>query len=195
MSSRKRTLIIVLIIIGSILVSLTVNLIISLFQTNNYPIKYRESVEKYASEFNIPEYIIYAVIKTESNFNPELKSQSGAMGLMQMTYKTFKFLASSGHLDETVDESMLYDADTAIRYGTYYLRYLFDRFHKWNTVFAAYNAGEGTVADWLKDPSYANEKGELTNIPYSETRSFVKKVNKAIDYYKNTYYRNEVSVK
>ena len=195
MSSRKRTLIIVAIILASVLISLIANLIISSFQNNNYPIKYSESVEKYASEFNVPEYIIYAIIKTESNFNPKLESESGTLGLMQMTKATFNFLSSGKYLNEESDFEELKDPDTAIRYGTRYLRYLFDKFHKWNTVFAAYNAGEGTVTGWLSDPKYSNEKGELKDIPYQETKNYVNKVNKAIDYYKDTYYRNEVSVK
>lgn len=195
MSSRKRTLIIIAIILASVLISLIANLIISSFQNNNYPIKYSESVEKYASEFNVPEYIIYAIIKTESNFDPDLKSESGALGLMQMIPKTFKFISSGKHLDEDTAFEELEDPDTAIRYGVYYLRYLFNRFHKWNIVFAAYNAGEGTVSEWLNDPKYSNEKGELTKIPDSNVKSYVNKVNKAINYYKDTYYRNEVSVK
>lgn len=195
MSNRKRTVIIIAIILASIAVSFIANFIISMHQSNAYPIKYSKIVEKYASEFNVPEYIIYAIIKTESNFDPDLKSESGALGLMQMIPKTFKFISSGKHLDEDTAFEELEDPDTAIRYGVYYLRYLFNRFHKWNTVFAAYNAGEGTVSKWLNDPKYSNEKGELTKIPDSNVKSYVNKVNKAINYYKDTYYRNEVSVK
>ena len=94
MSNRKRTVIIIAIILASIAVSFIANFIISMHQSNAYPIKYSKIVEKYASEFNVPEYIIYAIIKTESNFDPDLKSESGALGLMQMIPKTFKFISS-----------------------------------------------------------------------------------------------------
>jgi soluble lytic murein transglycosylase len=195
MSKNKRTVIIIAIILGSILISLFANLIISLVQKASYPKKYEEFVEKYASEYNVPEYVIYAVIDTESGFDPNARSSAGAFGLMQMIPSTLKFLASDEHLDEDVEFDDLADPETAIRYGTYYLRYLFNKFHKWSVVFAAYNGGEGRVAEWLNDPKYSSDGETLKKIPIKETRNYVKKVNKAIDYYKNTYYRNGVSVK
>ena len=195
MSSRKRTLIIIAIVLGAILLSVVANLVITLVQKASYPKKYEELVEKYASEYNVPEYIIYAVINTESGFDPNAESSAGAFGLMQMMPSTFKYLTSDRHLDEEKEFKDLADPDTAIRYGTYYLRYLFDKFHKWNVVFAAYNAGEGRVSEWLDDVEYSKDGETLNKIPIRETRNYVKKVNKAINYYKYTYYRNGVSVK
>ena len=195
MSRNKRTVIIIAIILGSILISLFANLIISLVQKASYPKKYEEFVEKYASEYNVPEYVIFAVINTESGFDPNAESSAGAFGLMQMMPSTQKYLATDAHLDEDTDFEDLADPDVAIRYGTYYLRYLFDKFHKWSVVFAAYNAGEGRVSEWLDEPKYSEDGETLKKIPIRETRNYVKKVNKAIDYYKDTYYRNGVSVK
>ena len=195
MNSRKRTVIIIAIILGSIILSLIANIIISSIQKASYPKKYEEIIAKYSSEYNIPEYIIYAVINTESKFDPTAKSSAGAYGLMQMMPNTFKFIASDEHLGEDISFEELSNPDVAIRYGTYYLRYLFDKFHKWNVVFAAYNAGEGKVCDWLKDIEYSDNGENLKKIPIKETQNYVKKVNRAIDYYKNTYYRNGVSVK
>ena len=195
MSSRKRTLIIIAIIIGSMLISLIANLTINSIKKSSYPKKYTELVEIYASEYNVPEYIIYAIIATESGFDPEAKSSEGALGLMQMTKSTFKYLSSDAHFDEDIEFEAIFDPETAIRYGTYYLRYLFNKFHKWNVAFAAYNAGEGQVLEWLDDTRYSKDGENLSKIPIKETRSYVKKVNKAISYYKDTYYRNGVSVK
>ena len=195
MSNRKRTVIIIAIILGSIILSALANLLISLIQKASYPIKYEEIVERYASEYNVPEYVIYAVINTESEFDPNAKSSAGAFGLMQMMPSTLNYLASDSHLDEDIEFEALSDPDVSIRYGTYYLRYLFDKFHKWSVVFAAYNAGEGRVSEWLDEPKYSVDGETLKKIPIRETRNYVKKVNKAIDYYKDTYYRNGVSVK
>ena len=160
-----------------------------------YPVKYQSTVEEYASEYNIPAYVILAIIDTESGFDPGAISSSGAQGLMQMMPKTFDWLTSSEHLDENLSSLELYEPETSIKYGTYYLRYLFDKFGNWDTVFAAYNGGEGNVTKWLADPQYSDGKGNLTYIPFEETRDYVKKVNKAIDYYKNTYYKNEEGIK
>ena len=195
MSNRKRTVIIIAIILGSIILSALANLLISLIQKASYPIKYEDIVERYASEYNVPEYVIYAVINTESEFDPNAKSSAGAFGLMQMMPSTLNYLASDSHLDEDIEFEALSDPDVSIRYGTYYLRYLFDKFHKWSVVFAAYNAGEGRVSEWLDEPKYSEDGETLKKIPIRETRNYVKKVNKAIDYYKDTYYRNGVSVK
>jgi soluble lytic murein transglycosylase len=187
MSRNKRTVIIIAIILGSILISLFANLIISLVQKASYPKKYEEFVEKYASEYNVPEYVIYAVIDTESGFDPNARSSAGAFGLMQMIPSTLKFLASDEHLDEDVEFDDLADPETAIRYGTYYLRYLKDKFGDWNTVLAAYNAGEGKVSKWLKDERYSSDGKTLHTIPIAETENYVKKVNNEIGIYRILY--------
>ena len=195
MSSRKRTVIIIAILLGSILISFIANLVITLVQKSSYPIKYEEYVEKYASEYNVPEYVIYAVIKVGSGFDPNAKSNDGALGLMQMSPIVLKFLSSEDYLAEDVKFDFLSNPETSIRYGTYYLRYLFDKFHKWDVVFAILHAGEEQVTEWLDDIRYSSDGETLKKIPSGETKSYVKKVNKAIDYYKDTYYRNGVSVK
>ena len=195
MSSRKRTLFIAAIILGAILISVIANLTVSLIQRISYPRKYEELITQYASEYNVPEHVIYAVIDTESGFDPNAESSTGALGLMQIMPDTFKLLSSDLHLNESLDFEELTDPDVAIRYGTYYLRYLFDRFHKWNVVFAAYDAGEEQISDWLDDPAYSSDGETLKKIPTRETRNYVKKAERAQSYYKNTYYRNGVSVK
>lgn len=195
MRSQLRTLIIIAIIIGSILVSLFANLAISLVQKSNHPKKYEELVTKYASEYNVPEYIIYAVINIESEFDPNAKSADGSCGLMQISPMVFKTIASYEHLNESTKFDELTKPDVAIRYGAYYLRYLFNKFHKWDVAFAAYDAGEEQVLEWLDDAEYSKNGESLSKIPLKETRNYVKRVNKATSYYKNTYYKNGVSVK
>ena len=110
---------------------------------------------------------------------------------MQMMPSTFEWLTSSDHLDENLSPNDIFEPEVSIRYGTYYLRYLFEKFYNWDTVFAAYNGGEGNVAKWLKDKRYSDGKGNLTDIPFKETREYVKKVNRAMDYYKKTYYKDK----
>ena len=92
------------------------------------------------------------------------------------------------HLNENLTVNDIYDPEVSIRYGTYYLRYLFEKFHNWDTVFAAYNGGEGNVAKWLNDPAYSNGDGTLKSIPFPETARYVQKINDNIKYYKSTYY-------
>lgn len=191
----KSSLVIALIIAGAFLFAVLADLGISLVERELHPVEYEEYVEKYASEYNIPEYIIFAVINVESRFDPEATSQVGAMGLMQMMPDTFIWLASAEHLGEDLSVTALYDPEVSIRYGTYYLRYLFEKFHDWNNVYAAYNGGEGNVAKWLADPQYSDRNGNLTNIPFKETRSYVKKVTRQASFYRDTYYDNKEIVK
>lgn len=195
MSSKKRILIVIAILLGALLISVIANLIITLVQRSSNPKKYEEYVERYASEYNVPEYIIYAVINVESSFDANLRSNDGAIGLMQIKPDTLKLLESDLHFDKRIDAESLYDPEASIYYGTYYLRYLFNKYKKWDVAIAAYNAGENTVDSWLDDLEYSKNGETLNKIPDKKTKSYVKAVNSSADYYKNTYYKNGVSVK
>ena len=186
---RMRVVAIILLIVIALGLAIGIEFIFNKAEEGTYPLEYGEYVAKYASEYNVPEYIIYAVIKVESDFDPLATSSAGAMGLMQMMPETFLWLTGEGHLNEGLPESALYIPDVSIRYGTYYLTYLYRKFdYNWDTAFAAYNGGEGNVAKWLDDPEYSDGEGNLTYIPIAETRNYVKKVNDAIDTYKKLYY-------
>ena len=193
MRKASKPIVIALITISAIIVALFAEFGVSFVEKQIHPIAYEEFVEKYSAEYNIPEYIIYAIINVESGFDPDAASGE-ANGLMQIAPATFKWLTSAEHLNENLSAAKVYDPETNIRYGCYYLRYLFKKFYNWNTVFAAYNAGEGRVTKWLSDPRYSDGKGNLTNIPIEETAKYVKKVNKEIKYYKDTYYKNSLGV-
>ena len=191
MSRLKRPVAILIIALVSLLLAFGIDQLLSLAQKQMHPTDFEEYVKKYSEEYGVPEYIVFAVIDVESDFKPYLTSDAGTRGLMQMSPATFEWLTSAEHLGEDLSSDELYEPEVNIRYGTYYLSYLFDKFHNWDTVFAAYNAGEGNVSAWLKNSEYTDGEGNLTHIPYKETRNHVKKVKDAIEYYKNTYYRNE----
>ena len=153
-----------------------------------YPREYSAYVEKYAKQYDVPQNLIYAVIRTESDFQADAVSAVGAVGLMQMMPSTFRWL-SDDMLGEYLEDGMLYDAETNIRYGVYYLRRLYDRYGDWLTACAAYNAGSGRVDGWLKDSSLTNLQGDLVpeRIPIGETRIYVRKVKKAYQAYQRLY--------
>ena len=130
--------------------------------------------------------MIYAVIKTESGFDSSAVSSKGAIGLMQMTPLTFNWLTNE-KLDEGLDEGMLYDPETNIRYGVYYLSSLYRKYKNWDTAIAAYNAGPGNVDEWLEIEEYSSNGITLKKIPFKETRNHIKKVNRSLDYYDKLY--------
>ncbi len=150
-----------------------------------YPKKFSEYVEKYSAEYGVPAELVYAVIKCESNFEPEAKSSAGAVGLMQLTEATFTDVGKM--LQEQVDFKTAIDPETNIRYGTRYLKYLSELFEgDAVAVVAAYNAGLRNVSDWMGDNTLQTEE-----IAFAETRNYVEKVNKAQKYYQDLYKRGE----
>lgn len=152
-----------------------------------HPKTYAEHVEKYAEIYGVPTHICYAVIKCESGFDSTAVSSAGAIGLMQITPSTFTYLCS--RLGDSYEAGMLYDPETNIRYGIYYLSMLYDRFGVWETVFAAYNCGPSRVDGWIRDGK-VNESGRLTEIPIAETAAHVKRVAAAIEKYDTLYPKN-----
>ena len=106
---------------------------------------------------------------------------------MQLVPDTFDWV--SMRLKRNSEHGMLYDPRTNIEYGTYMLSYLYMRYNRWDTAFAAYNAGHSRVDQWLTDPQITDEDGNLVRIPFRETEKYVKKVNDAIEVYKRLYYQ------
>lgn len=148
------------------------------------PKEYSEFVEKYATLYNVPEHVCYAVIKCESGFDSTAVSKAGAIGLMQIMPSTFTYLCS--RTGDNYETGMLYDPETNIRYGIYYLSMLYDRFGAWETVFAAYNCGPSRVDGWIKDGK-VNETGRLTEIPIAATAAYVERVTNTIEKYEKLY--------
>ena len=186
-NSTKKIISLVCIILAAVILGLAVNFLWIFIERQLYPKDYEEIIARYSDEYGVPEYIIYATIKVESDFDPNALSSAGAVGLMQMMPSTFEWLTGESHLNENLRAKDLRNPEVSIRYGTYYLAYLHRKFdYNWDTVFAAYNAGEGKVREWLSDSEYSDTKGNLTNIPYKETRDYVKKINDAIEIYKNS---------
>lgn len=188
---RGRSAAIISLICIALVLGLIINLIITVSERAAYPRKYRDIVEKYSLEYKIPEAIVYSVIRTESNFDPNAVSIAGAKGLMQLLPETFIWLTSDMHLGEHLSPSDIFDPEVNIRYGIYYLKYLHAKFgHNWDTVLAAYNGGEGNVTRWLSDERFTDGNGNLIAYPgnFTETENYVKKVNKALAKYEDLYY-------
>lgn len=182
----RRSVAILLILVLALLCGFLYQLIWDTIDRERYPQKYSEYVSEYSVAYGVPEYIIYAVIKTESNFSSNAVSSAGAVGLMQITPDTFDYISML--MKRSSDTGLLYDPRTNIEYGTYLLSYLYMQYNRWDTVFAAYNVGIARVDSWLADPDITDKEGRLTRIPYEETRRYIKKVNDAIRVYKRLYY-------
>lgn len=190
-SKTKRPLLIILVVVFSLLLGVFTDVAWDLINRAKYPQKYEDSVKKYSAEYDVPEYIIYSIIKVESNFKPKAISTAGAVGLMQLMPKTFDWITGDEHLGEHLEFESLKDPNVSIRYGTYYFKYLWNKFKSLDIAIVAYNAGEGFVLEWLKDSRYSDGSGNLTDIPFPETENYIIKVNKAIEHYKKLYYKDK----
>lgn len=151
-----------------------------------YPLNYTASISKYSDIYNIDPYLVCAVINTESGFNKDAVSGVGAIGLMQIMPETGEWIAGKLNIDN-FNSDMLFDTDTNIEFGCWYLNFLSERFNSDpELISAAYNAGHNRVWDWMGDGNiYVN--GKLQNIPYKETENYVKKVIKAYEGYIKEY--------
>ncbi len=149
-----------------------------------HPVAYEEYVEKWAGEFGLEEAHVYAVILCESSFRPQAVSGAGARGLMQIMPETGAWLAGKfGEAGEFTEEK-LFDPETSIRYGCWYLGYLKNRFGAdLNTISAAYHAGQGNVDKWLAEPQYSADGATIDITPFDATNSYMKKVHAAYEVY------------
>lgn len=150
------------------------------------PLKYQDMVEKYAAQYQLEESLVYGVIFCESRFEPEAVSSADAVGLMQVTKETGWWAAEQMGLDpNTID---LTNPDTNIRIGCWYLHWLYEKFDGvQETALAGYNAGHGNVARWLTDEEMSRDGITLDEIPYGETKSYVKRVELAERIYRFVY--------
>jgi Soluble lytic murein transglycosylase and related regulatory proteins (some contain LysM/invasin domains) len=140
-----------------------------------YPLKYESYIYEYSKEYNVDPYLVMAMIKTESKFDRYAVSQQGAMGLMQITKTTSKWIAKLTD-DTDFEVNDLYDPETNIKMGVFYISNLMDEFDTTELALAAYNAGSGTVTGWLKSADVSSDGKTLNYIPYAETSNYLKKV-------------------
>jgi soluble lytic murein transglycosylase len=157
------------------------------------PLRHDDIIRQQARQKDLDPALIAAVIYQESRFRPR-ESSAGAQGLMQILPATADFIAGrTGGVKFT--HSDLATPQVNISYGAYYLKYLIDRYDgDILTALAAYNAGEGRVDQWLKESGKSGGKiDDADEIPFPETREYVKNVLKARDEYKQEYAR-ELSI-
>ena len=155
-----------------------------------YPLHYKETVFENAMKYDIDPYLVMAVIKVESNFNPRAESHMGAKGLMQLTDQTAAWGADVLGIDDYRIEQA-FEADVNILIGCWYLNNLIGEFdHNLQLVLAAYNGGSGNVTRWLQNEEYSQSGKRLDRIPFKETEQYVENVNREYDMYKKLYDSN-----
>lgn len=158
-------------------------------RTSLYPLRYEELVFERAEEYGVDPFFAYAVIRTESGFDPLAESAAGARGLMQMTEDTFEWLRPKVVLlDETLTFDDLYKPEVSIRFGVYFLSLCLQRYQgDISTAAAAYHSGWGTVDELLLNEKYSPNGVYLSEFPYKQMHHYVNKVEGAYDMYRMLY--------
>lgn len=141
-----------------------------------FPVHYINQIKESAEQYDVDPYLVMAVIKAESNFEENAVSHKQAKGLMQLTPSTAIWLAEKINLENFSAEE-IHDPDKNIQLGCYYISYL-NAMYEGNLkcALAAYNAGSGTVDQWLVNEKYSKDAKSLFKIPYRETEQYVNKV-------------------
>jgi len=142
-----------------------------------YPLRYQQIVRGHARNYDLDPDLLAAVIYQESKFRADARSDSGAIGLMQLLPDTAKGIAlhTGGTAFRVAD---LYNPELNVRYGAWYLRHLLNKYADERTALAAYNAGQDNVDRWRRAGR---------GIVFPETRAYVKRVEELKKIYRDAY--------
>ena len=155
-----------------------------------HPLVYADYIIHYSAVQNLDPALVAAVILCESSYNPHAESWLGARGLMQLMEDTAEWVAHKLDEDDaSYSFDLLYDPQTNIRFGTWYLGYLSRRFGgDAKKIVCAYHAGQGNVDAWLKNPLYSSDGVTLDVIPTDDTSAYAARVLRARDVYEKYYF-------
>lgn len=160
---------------------------------NGNSITYQSLIERYAAEYNLRPAFVAAIIRNESSFRTDAESSVGARGLMQLMPDTAEWIAGKiGDSNYSFDH--LYDAETNIRYGCWYLNYLSKLFRGDAVlVSSAYHAGQTTVTRWLSDKSISSDGVTIPvdKLPDGPTKQYAGRVTTSYGIYEVLLYPNE----
>ena len=185
MKNKKLLIVIIIILIVFVFLACFKDKILKII----YPKTFKEYVTIYAEEYNVDENLIYALMKAESNFKSEAVSNRGAIGVMQLMEETAVDVANKAgiELDENNLQEELLKPEINIRIGTSYIKTLLDEFENKEVALAAYNAGIGTVNNWIKEGTIKEDGSDIENIPYKETNQYVRKILRYYKIYEELY--------
>lgn len=155
--------------------------------TTLYPLDpYRQIIFQWSQEYGLDPYLVAAVIRQESKFQPNATSYQGARGLMQILPETGRWAAEQ--MGVAFRPEMLYEADYNIRMGCWYLAHQLKQFRGGIVpALAAYNGGQRNVREWLSEERWTGEEHTIDQIPFPETRHYVRRVMQSYERYQQVY--------
>ena len=152
-----------------------------------FPLPYRQALEQNSRERSLDPFLVAALIRQESEFNPQAVSRARAYGLTQVLPSTGRELSRQLGV-RPFTSSLLFKPDINLKLGTYYLRQLLDQLGgDWEATLAAYNAGKTRVLNWRTWRRFEEPAEFIESIPFSETRNYVQMVLRNADIYRRLY--------
>lgn len=152
-----------------------------------YPFPFQDIVLPEAAEAGIDPYLVAALIRRESAFNPTVTSSAGAIGLMQIMPQTGRGLAQGAGVG-SFDPEMLKQPELNVHLGVRYLASLMQRYGgNLGLVLSAYNAGPSRANRWRELPEARDAELFMERIPFTETREYVRHVNLNLALYRELY--------
>lgn len=148
-----------------------------------FPLKYGDIVTYHADRYELDPLLVTAVMRVESEFNPHAISPKGARGLMQIMPDTGVWAAQQMGMG-SLDEDRLFDPEVNVAIGVWYLASLKQQFRGDDVLaLAAYNGGRGNVSRWLGEKIWSGQLEHMNDIPFPETRGYVRKVITTYEWY------------
>lgn len=165
-------LLVAIVVVAAVI--LTGKLIIPAISGKMYPLHYQQEVATVAQTYHVDAYLLTAVARTESGFNPEARSSAGAVGLMQLLPSTAKWVTGLSSWKGSTKPTLT-DPQDSLELGACYLSYLLHTFGDTTTALAAYNAGQTNVHNWIKAAG-GTDILKQSDIRFPETQAFVSRV-------------------
>ncbi len=157
-----------------------------------YQLGYEERVIEVCEIYDLDPFVIFSVIKTESNFQPDAVSNVGARGLMQITEITFDWIQTQIDKENQYTYDDMFDPDVNILFGSYYISRCLERYHgDLDTAVASYHSGWGTVDELLQNSEFSDDGLTLDVFPYEQMNHYVNKINANYESYINIYNERE----
>lgn len=156
-----------------------------------HPLRYEELIEEKAGKYNLSPAFVAAIVLNESSFRPDAESSVGARGLMQLMEDTAGWIYEKMGGTGAYSFDSMYDAETNVEYGCWYLNFLSERFRGDPVLVAAsFHAGQGEVQNWLNDSRYSQDglTIELENMIDGPTKQYATRVLNDYAAYKRIYY-------
>lgn len=186
--TSKRLLILFLVILLSIGFGLGFDAVATAVERHRHPIpeRYGALIEEEAKAFGVPPAIILAIVNCESEFISNTVSESGEIGLMQISPALLEEVYTELLHEPVPDSGILYDPKTNLRVGTAHLAHLYETYGVWEIAYAAWHTDVSTVDGWLTE--HLDEDGQLREIPDKDTGKFVARVEKNVRMYTKLYF-------